>query len=61
MGLPRSAAIVRLYPPITKASAKGKNVLKRISTVRADLQHSAVEAEIRVQIGGFEIKIVPER
>ena len=43
-----------------EAAASGKDVLECISTISAHLQHAAVEAEIRVQIGGFEIKIVPE-
>ena len=43
-----------------EAATNGKDVLKCISTISAHLQHAAVEAEIRVQIGGFEIEIMPE-
>jgi hypothetical protein len=42
-----------------EATAGRKNVSKRVSTVRADLQYAAVEADIGIG-GGFKIKIVAE-
>lgn len=43
-----------------KASSGGKNVLERISTVGAELEHATVETHIRIDVGGFKIEIVPE-
>jgi len=37
-----------------------KNVLKRISTISAELQHAAVKPESRIRIGCFKIEVVPE-
>jgi hypothetical protein len=34
--------------------------LKRISIVSAELQHAAVEAEVRVRVGGFKIEVLPK-
>ena len=51
-------AVIAAYE---KASAGGKNVLKRISTVSAELQHATVEArESGFCIGCFKIEVVPE-
>ena len=38
----------------------GRDVLKCISAVAAELQHATVEAEIRIRIRGFEIEVMPE-
>jgi hypothetical protein len=46
--------------PHEKASACDKNVLKRISTISAELQHAAVKPESRIRIGCFKIEVVPE-
>ncbi|MGC1093918.1 MAG: hypothetical protein WA905_14390 [Pseudolabrys sp.] len=46
--------------PYEKTSASDKNVLKRISTISAELQHAAVEPESRIRIGCFKIEVVPE-
>jgi hypothetical protein len=46
--------------PHEKASAGGKNILKRISTISAELQHATVEPESRIRIGCFKIEVVPE-
>jgi hypothetical protein len=43
-----------------EAPSKRKNILKRISTVRANLQHAAVEAKVRVWARCFKIEVVPE-
>lgn len=42
-----------------EATAGCKNVLERVSTVRADLQHGPVEADIGIG-GGFKVEIVPK-
>jgi hypothetical protein len=34
----------------SKAPAGGKNILKRISAVSAELQHAAVEAEVGIRV-----------
>jgi len=51
-----NSAVVAAY---NEAAAGRKNVSKRVSTVCADLQYAAVEADIGIG-GGFKIKIVPE-
>ena len=43
-----------------KAAAGCKNILKRIPAVSADLQHAAVEAEVRILARRFKIEVVPE-
>ena len=37
-----------------------KDVLKRIATIKADLQHAAVKAKIGIHLRCFEIKVLPE-
>lgn len=37
-----------------------KNILKRVSTVSAEFQYAAVEAQVWISIGGFELEIVPK-
>lgn len=44
----------------TQKEGAGRNVLKRISTVTADLQHAAVETHIGIRVGRFKIEVVPE-
>ena len=34
--------------------------MKRVSIVSAELQHAAVEAEVRVGVGGFKIEVLPK-
>jgi hypothetical protein len=43
-----------------EAPASGKNILKRIPTIRADLQHATVETEVWIRIRCFKIEVVPE-
>jgi len=43
-----------------EATAGRKNIFKCISTVGADLQDTTVEPDIGIDVGGFEIEIVPE-
>ena len=43
-----------------EAAASGKNVLKCISAISAELQHAPVETYIGINIRGFEIEVVPE-
>jgi hypothetical protein len=43
-----------------EATASGKNVLKGVSTVSAELQYAAVEAEVGVRVRGFKIEVLPE-
>jgi hypothetical protein len=43
-----------------EAPASCKNILKRISTVSADLQDASVEAEVRVFGRRFKVEILPE-
>ena len=43
-----------------KAAASGDNVLERVSTVSAQLQHSAIVADILILFGRLKIEIVPE-
>jgi hypothetical protein len=50
-------AVIAAYE---KASARDNNVLKRISTIGAELQHASVEPESRIRIGCFKIEVVPE-
>jgi hypothetical protein len=33
--------------------------LECISTIKANLQHATIEADIRIDVGGFKIEIVP--
>jgi hypothetical protein len=40
--------------------ASCKNILKRFSTVSADLQDASVEAEVRVFARRFKVEILPE-
>jgi len=46
--------------PDEKAAASCKNILKGSSTVSAQLEHAAVETQVRICIGCFKIEIVPE-
>jgi hypothetical protein len=34
--------------------------LKRVSAISTELQHAAIEAEIRVHVGGFKIEVLSE-
>jgi hypothetical protein len=43
-----------------EAAANGKNVLKRIPTVSAHLQHASIEPHIWVDVRRFEIEILLE-
>ena len=43
-----------------KAAAVSKNVLERIATVCAELEHATVEPHIGIDLGCFKIEIVPE-
>jgi hypothetical protein len=43
-----------------KAAASGKDVLKRISTIGAELQHAPVEADVGIDLRRFQTKVVPE-
>jgi len=43
-----------------EGSARVKDVLESISTVGADLQHTAVKAQIRIHVRCFEVKVVTE-
>jgi hypothetical protein len=59
----RAAAISAngaVIPAHDEAPASGKNILKRVSTVTAHLQHAAVVAEIGILARRFKIEIVPE-
>jgi len=38
----------------------GGNFLKRVSTVSAELEHAAIEADIGINIGRFEVEVVPK-
>jgi hypothetical protein len=38
----------------------GGNFLKRVSTVSAELEHPPVEANIGINIGRFEVEVVPK-
>jgi len=44
-----------------KAAANGENVLKRISTIKAHLQHTSIEPNVWVHVRRFEIEIVLEK
>jgi environmental stress-induced protein Ves len=43
-----------------ETTARDKNILKRISTIRADFQHTAVEADIGIHLGGLKIEVMLE-
>ena len=43
-----------------KAAAVSKNVLERIATVGAELEHATVEPHIGIGLGRFKVEIVPE-
>jgi hypothetical protein len=43
-----------------EASASSKNILKSISTVTAELQHTAIVAEVRILARRFKVEVVPE-
>jgi len=43
-----------------KTAASGKNILKRISPVTAELQHAAVIAEVGILARCLEIEVLPE-
>jgi hypothetical protein len=43
-----------------EATANGKNVLECVSAISAELQHPAVETEVRIWIGGFKIEVLSE-
>ena len=43
-----------------EAPASVKDILERVSTVSAELQHTAIEAEIRILARRFKIEVVPE-
>jgi len=49
-----------VIPAQYEAAANGKNVLKCIATISAQLQYAAIEADVRVYIGCFEIEVMPE-
>jgi hypothetical protein len=58
-------AAVGAYRPIVTAHDEGaagnKNVLKGISTIKADLKDPTIETEIRINVRCFKIEILPER
>ena len=43
-----------------EAAANSKNILKRIPTVNADLQHAAVKSKVGVLAGRVQVKVVTE-
>ncbi len=47
--------------PHHEAATSGKDVLKRISAVNADLQHSAIEAQVRILARRFKIEVLSKR
>jgi hypothetical protein len=49
-----------IIPTRDEAAARGKNVLKGISTISAHLQHASIESDIWVHVGSFEIEILLE-
>jgi len=49
-----------IIAPDEKAAACHKDILKGSSAVSAELQHAAVETQVRICIGCFKIEIVPE-
>jgi len=59
----RAASISSDCAIITSAdetAANIENVLKRGSAIGARLKHTAIEADIRIDIGGFEIEVLSE-
>ena len=61
---PQWAATIRrnraVIPAHHEAAANSKDVLECISTIRAKLEHSAVETKVRIDVGRFEVEVVPE-
>jgi hypothetical protein len=47
-----------VIPSHFEAATSSKDVLECISTVKTDLKHSAVEAEIRIYGGRFKVEVV---
>jgi hypothetical protein len=45
---------------LKKDTADLKDVLERISAVKAELQHAAVKADVGVHLRCFKVEIVPE-
>jgi hypothetical protein len=41
-----------------EAATSSKDILECISTVKTNLKHSAVEAEIRIHAGRFKIEVL---
>ena len=41
-----------------EAAARGKNILKRISTIKANLQDATVEAQIGIHVRCFKVEVV---
>jgi hypothetical protein len=59
----RTAAIGANRAVVTaheKSAARGKNILKCVSTVSAEFKHATVETEVRIRVRCFKIEIVPE-
>jgi hypothetical protein len=56
------AASIGCDRPIVSAHEEGagRNILKCISIVSAELQHAAVEAQIGIRIRCFKIEVLPE-
>jgi hypothetical protein len=43
-----------------EAAAGGQNVLKRVSTVKANLQHATVETQVGIHARCFKVEVVPK-
>ena len=59
----RTAAVGADRPIVAahdESAAGDKNVLKGISTVKADLKDTTIETEIRINVRCFKIEILPE-
>jgi hypothetical protein len=56
------AASIGCDRPIVSPHEEGarRNVLKGVSIVSAQLQHAAVESEVRVRVGCFKIEVLPK-
>ena len=46
---------------LNEGPTRVKNILERVSTVKADLQHSAVKAQIRIDVRCFKVEVLVER